>query len=60
MAEAAGQLSAGMLSYLAESRRLSNRKLREELGLTLRYPTLADGLRELAKSATWGTGSSPP
>ena len=44
MAEAAGQVSAGMLSYLAESRRLSNRKLREELGLVLRYPSLALGL----------------
>jgi len=42
--EAPGQVSDGMLSYLMESRRLSNRKLREELGVTLRYPTLADGL----------------
>ncbi len=47
MAEASGQISAGMLSYLAESRRLSNRKLREELGVALRYPSLADGLRGL-------------
>ncbi|WP_295399552.1 SDR family oxidoreductase [uncultured Thiocystis sp.] len=45
LAEASEQLSAGMLSYLAESRRLSNRKLREELGVEFRYPTLADGLR---------------
>ena len=45
MAAAAGQVSVGMLSYLAESRRLSNRKLREELGVALRYPRLADGLR---------------
>ena len=44
LAEAAEQLSAGMMSYMRESRRLSNRKLREELGVTLRYPTLADGL----------------
>lgn len=47
MAEAAAQLSAGMRSYMAESRRLSNRKLREELGVALRYPTLADGLKAL-------------
>jgi hypothetical protein len=33
-----------MLSYLAESRRLDNRKLREELGVGLRYPSLAQGL----------------
>ncbi|MEN8175996.1 MAG: NAD-dependent epimerase/dehydratase family protein [Pseudomonadota bacterium] len=42
--EAAATLSPGMLSYLLESRRLSNRRLREELGVRLRYPTLADGL----------------
>jgi nucleoside-diphosphate-sugar epimerase len=42
--EAKRQLSPGMLSYLRESRRLSNRKLIEALGVTLRYPTLAEGL----------------
>ncbi|HYN76989.1 MAG TPA: SDR family oxidoreductase [Lamprocystis sp. (in: g-proteobacteria)] len=52
MAEATGQVSAGMLSYLAESRRLSNRKLREELGVALRYPSLADGLRAGGLEAT--------
>lgn len=46
-AEASARLSAGMLSYLAESRRLSNRKLVEDLGVRLRYPTLAEGLRDL-------------
>ena len=45
MAEAAAHLSAGMLSYMSESRRLMNHRLREELGVDLRYPTLADGLR---------------
>jgi len=44
MAEAGQQLSAGLLSYLEESRRLSNRKLIEELGVTLRYPSLDEGL----------------
>lgn len=44
LAEAAGQVSAAMLSYLSESRRLSNRRLREELGFELRYPGLAQGL----------------
>lgn len=44
LAEARRQLTPGMLSYLAESRRLSNRKLLEELGVTLRYPTLKKGL----------------
>ncbi|KAA6185270.1 SDR family oxidoreductase [Thiohalocapsa marina] len=44
LAEAPGRVSPGMLSYLNESRRLSNRRLLSELALTLRYPTLADGL----------------
>jgi nucleoside-diphosphate-sugar epimerase len=44
LAEAEGRLSAGMLSYLRESRRLSNRRLVEGLGVRLRYPTLAEGL----------------
>jgi nucleoside-diphosphate-sugar epimerase len=44
MNEAEGRLSAGMLSYMRESRRLSNRRLVEDLGVRLRYPTLAQGL----------------
>ncbi|MFZ0788398.1 MAG: SDR family oxidoreductase [Chromatiaceae bacterium] len=49
LAEAAQQVSEGMLSYLSESRRLSNRKLRDELGVQLRYPTLAEGLAEISR-----------
>ncbi len=44
LAAAEDRLSAGMLSYLKESRRLSNRRLLEELGVRLRYPDLAQGL----------------
>jgi len=44
LAEARSQLSPGMLSYLGESRRLDNRKMLRELGVTLRYPTLEQGL----------------
>ncbi len=33
-----------LLSFLAESRRLDNRRLRAELGVPLRYPHLAQGL----------------
>jgi len=40
-AEAARTLSAVQMSFLAESRRLDNRRLREELRLRLRYPTPA-------------------
>lgn len=47
--EAAGrELSAGMLSYLGESRRIDNRRLLGELGVTLRYPDLASGLEACA------------
>ncbi len=42
--EAAREVSAGMMSYLAESRRIGNRRLRQELGVSLRYPDLASGL----------------
>ncbi|MCU7917654.1 MAG: SDR family oxidoreductase [Candidatus Thiodiazotropha sp. (ex Epidulcina cf. delphinae)] len=42
--EARRRLPPGMLSYLAESRRLSNRKMLSELGVALRYPTLEQGL----------------
>ncbi|MCU7828474.1 MAG: SDR family oxidoreductase [Candidatus Thiodiazotropha sp. (ex Myrtea sp. 'scaly one' KF741663)] len=44
LAEAEQTLTPGMLSYLGESRRLSNRKLVEELGVILKYPTLETGL----------------
>lgn len=43
--EAQQQMTAGMLSYLRESRRIDNSKLISELRITLRYPTLEDGLR---------------
>ena len=49
LAEAADQLSEGMLSYLGESRRLSNRKLREGLGVVLLYPTLSHGLEAIVQ-----------
>lgn len=46
LGEASEQLSAGMLSYLRESRRLDNSRLRHELGVALRYPDLTAGLAE--------------
>jgi nucleoside-diphosphate-sugar epimerase len=42
--QARRQLGEGMLSYLAESKRIDNRRLREELGVALMYPDLASGL----------------
>ena len=46
MEEAQQVMSAGMMSYLKESRRLENRKLLVELGVVLRYPNLEKGLAE--------------
>ena len=37
-------LSASMLSFLQESKRLDNRRMREQLGVALMYPDLAAGL----------------
>ena len=41
----ASRLSALTLSFMGESRRLDNRRLKRELRVRLRYPTIADGLR---------------
>lgn len=43
-AEAERVMSAGMLSYLRESRRVSNARMLEELGVKLKYPDLKSGL----------------
>ena len=32
------------LSFMRESRRLDNRRLKQELGVRLRYPTVREGL----------------
>ena len=39
-----GQISTQMLSYLTESRRISNEKVLRTLSLELKYPSLAEGL----------------
>ena len=46
--EAKSRLSAEMMSYLEESRRMDNRKMLRELEVRLRYPTLRDGLAAMA------------
>jgi nucleoside-diphosphate-sugar epimerase len=44
--EARQVMSPLMLSYVSESRRMDNRKMREKLGIKLLYPTLAEGIPE--------------
>jgi nucleoside-diphosphate-sugar epimerase len=38
------RISPALLSFMSESRRLSNRRMHEELGARLRYPTVREGL----------------
>jgi len=46
LAEAPEQLSEAMLSFVRESRRLDVRRMREELGVNLQFPTLDTGLSD--------------
>jgi nucleoside-diphosphate-sugar epimerase len=39
------QLPVMLLSFMSESRRLVNQRMKQELGLALHYPTVLDGLR---------------
>lgn len=43
-AEAGARISPDMLSFMGESRRLSNRRIKQELRFKLRYPTVGDGI----------------
>jgi len=44
--EAPMYLSPGMLSFVQESRRLDITRMRRELGVNLRYPTIAEGIAD--------------
>ena len=50
-ASAEHALSLNSLSFLDESRRLSNVRLKTELRVRLRYPTVAEGIREMVKES---------
>ncbi|MGL6109526.1 MAG: SDR family NAD(P)-dependent oxidoreductase, partial [Rubrivivax sp.] len=43
-AQALEQLPPMQMSFMSESRRLDNQRLKRELKLRLRYPTVAEGL----------------
>lgn len=47
--EAQHQLSEGMLSYMAESRRIDNKKLLTDFELALKYPELQQGLKHITE-----------
>lgn len=48
-AEAQARLTPSMLSFMGESRRLRNGRIKQELGVRLRYPDIAAGLAAAAK-----------
>jgi len=50
-AEAAGRISPELLSFMSESRRLVNRRMKEELGVRLQFPTVYDGVPLLTAAA---------
>src|SRR6185369_9389290 len=46
LAEARRVMSPLMFSYMTESRKISNRKMLEKLGIKLKYPTMMEGLKD--------------
>ncbi|NIF76176.1 sugar nucleotide-binding protein [Paraburkholderia sp. Cy-641] len=50
-AQAERQIDPSLLSFMRESRRLVNRRLKDELRVRLRYPSVEDFLRDAAKGA---------
>jgi len=44
MAAEAGAISPGLMSFMRESRRLSNTRMKAELGVRLRYPSVYEGV----------------
>ena len=49
--EAPRQLTLMLLSFMSESRRMDNTRLKRELRLRLRYPTVTEGLRVMTRDA---------
>ncbi|SAL36489.1 NAD-dependent epimerase/dehydratase [Caballeronia sordidicola] len=57
--DAEAQLEPMMLSFMRESRRLKNTRLRDELRYTLRYPSIDDFLSGVMSGITTGITSEP-
>lgn len=51
LSEAEGKIPAATLSFMRESRRLVNRRMKDVLKVKLRYPTVFDGVPRLTESA---------
>lgn len=50
-AEAENLLSPVQMSFMRESRRIGNRRLKNELKLKLAYPTVAEGIASARRNA---------
>jgi nucleoside-diphosphate-sugar epimerase len=50
-ADASRLVPAELLSFMSESRRLSNERMKADLGVRLRYPTVAEGLAPIEIAA---------
>lgn len=48
------EMSPMARSFYSDVKRVSNARIREELGVELRYPTYREGLGELWRSGDWG------
>ena len=44
--QAAGRISPSMLSFMNESRRISNTRMKKELQVVLQYPTVLEGVKD--------------
>ena len=59
-ADAAERLSPATLSFMGESRRLVNTRMKRELRVALRYPTVREGLAATAPAVTRCATDPPP
>jgi nucleoside-diphosphate-sugar epimerase len=59
-AEAQHVLSPMLLSFMNESRRLTNTRMKQELKVVLRYPTVADTLRDTQTGQAVKNSAHPP
>jgi nucleoside-diphosphate-sugar epimerase len=50
-AELKNQVSPMLLSFMSESRRLANERIKSELGVRLRYPCVLDALHQMNRNA---------
>ncbi|HTD06891.1 NAD-dependent epimerase/dehydratase family protein [Undibacterium sp.] len=55
-AELSAAVSPMLLSFMSESRRLQNGRIKSELGMRLRYAKVEDGLREAVREASKKSG----